>query len=659
VAKSESTDEMITRIRAAARHEERPSVAERAKDSASERMVREGLVLKDRYLLERQIGTGGMGLVFQARDLEEERIAREHGGATAPVRLAIKILQPELRAYVRAQLEELRKTRELVHQNIVRAGDCQHDGDFVFMTMELLDGNPLDKLLDRDFAQGMPWDLARTIIGDLCAGLSYAHDRGFIHCDLKPPNIFITQAFRAKLLDFGIARAARSGRADAESSIPLGLTPRYASPEMLRAWHADGMQGYRWDRRDDIFALGCIVYELLTGTHPFGDEFRDADEAAQHGWSLPRLSDLTARQQTALTKALAFDRAERTSKVEPFMQAFLADDARTSRRLRGPVLGVIGVVAVAAVGVFLWRTPPKIALLQVSPKPTPTQMALITQLGIEAADQSAVASRSTAALRALIEHAPRSVQLGSTQGEILEALTQCQRSGGDCSADRYADERLRQPLLSPYALDPAPVSVGAFQHFVETTGYQTEAERAGTAYHYTPAGLLPRKGESWRNPSGAASPSEASPVVVVSFSDAQVYCRWSGARLPTEDEWEYAARGPKHTPYSTGAASPPTATQSSASPLVGSGPAEGIGGRFRNLSATVWQWTTTDQAASSLAAGETPEKVLKGNSWRERNPADLRAAVRRYSPAHLADDVTGFRCARTVPIWPDADLWLP
>ena len=655
MANTTSADETITQARSTGGREEQAATisSEDATNSASDPVVSEGLVLKGRYLLERKIGEGGMGVVYQARDLEEERIAREHGGNPISDRLAIKILLPGLRSLVLTQLEELRKTRELVHQNIVRAGDCQRDGALIFMTMELLEGRALDKLLDRDFAQGMPPDLARTIIEDLGAGLSYAHDRGFVHCDLKPSNIFITQAFRAKILDFGIARAARSGRADADAVLPAALTPRYASPEMLLAWRTDHMQSYRPDRRDDIFALGCIVYELLSGTHPLGDQFRDVEEAAQRGWRLPQLPDLSARQQAALAEALALDRAKRTSKVERFVQALIAEDPPPRPPRRWLLIG-LAVIGFAVGGAFLLRqTTPKLAPPAPALKGLPVPTALLNKLGIEL-DGNMPAT--AAEVRALIETSPRRVSLGSTGEEIVAALTECQNLGIGCSPDRYTDERSRRPLLTPYSLDRVPVSIEAFQQFVASTGYQTEAERAGVAYHYTSARLVPRKGETWRNALGAHGAAQSEPVVAVTFKDAETYCRWKGARLPTEDEWEYAARGPERTIYPGGATS---AAATPGPPTVGSGPPEGIGGLFRNLSAAVWQWTSTDETTTVLAAGQSSAKVLKGGSWQDSNPADTRAAVRRYSPANLPDDVSGFRCARTTSTWPDADLWLP
>jgi serine/threonine protein kinase/Flp pilus assembly protein TadD len=454
-----SGDETITR------HGGSGAGAEVGFDACGQPVLKEGMILKSRYLLEHTIGEGGMGVVFQARDLEEERIALESGGTVGTDRLAIKLLRPELQRNALAQLEELRRTRTLVHQNIVRAGDCQQEGPLVFMTMELLEGRTLDQLLKRDFAQGVPWGLARTLIAELGAGLSYAHDRGFVHCDLKPSNIFVTQAFRPKILDFGIARALRApGQRD--SSEHAGLTPRYASPQMLRAWRTGQLHSYRPDRRDDLFALGCIVYELLTGTHPFG-QAADADEAAEQGWSLPEIDGLAAPQRRLLAEALAFDAAKRPSKVEHFVEGLVEGLPRQQRASRPPRwtsrrwrLTGASVAALATItALVLWRT---------HPGPSP---AAVTVTG--SAGQPAVASPSAPARSVVVfgfsnlTGDAKDYFAAGISEEVTNALTRINqlhvRSG---------------PFLSP---DGPPVDVSAIAHKLNVANVlQGSVRKAGS-----------------------------------------------------------------------------------------------------------------------------------------------------------------------------------
>ena len=138
-------------------------------------------------------------------------------------------------------------------------------------------------------------------------------------------------------------------------------------------------------------------------------------------------------------------------------------------------------------------------------------------------------------------------------------------------------------------------------------------------------------------------------MVGVSFQDAAAYCRFRGARLPTEDEWEYIARGPERLTFPWGENLDPVLTALPAPPRVSDGPVGGIGRRYRGLSGNVWQWVDTKVNA---------RKVLKGGSWLEPNPANKRAATRRYELPHRADEDSGFRCASAAAEWSDADQWL-
>lgn len=623
----------------------------------------EGSILKNRYLLERKIGEGGMGIVFLARDLEEERIAREqHSGDTRQY-LAIKVLRPDRREFRNAVLEEVRRTRGLVHQNIVRAGDCQQDGELLFMTMEYLEGKTLDALLYENFAQGMPWELARPIIEGMGQGLAYAHDRGLVHCDFKPGNVFITQSFSPRILDFGIARAARGGQKSAESGLPVGMSRRYAAPEVIRAWQEDGLASYRPDRRDDIFALACVVFELLTGRHPFGDSL-DAEQARQQQLFCAAIPGLSARQNAAIAKAIAFDREQRTARVEDLLLELLpgtqpSRSASARPAWRWPAAAGLAVLAIV-LSLALWqraRIVPTQAPAQ-APADIPSTpdrglataaSGLASRLGIDPALVAPAAVSSDTDLAAVVRTAARHVQLGSTPAEIEAALSLCGKYARGCQRDWYADEQVRERTLAPFVLDPEPVTVADFRAFVAATHYRTGAERSGSAFAVINGNLTPVPNGNWRNAVNRGEARDDWPAVAVNFDDAQAYCQWKGKRLPTEDEWEYAARGPDRFVFPWGNELEPALKLSLVPPAVGARPKEGIGGFYRDMSGVVWQWVNT-------ALGD--RKVLKGGSWLEANPANRRAAVHRYEKANTADADSGFRCAANAAAWPDAEFWL-
>jgi eukaryotic-like serine/threonine-protein kinase len=285
-----------------------------------------GQKLSGRYRIERELGEGGMGVVYLATD---EQVTGET--------FAVKVLKESLSTEALDLLrEEVRKTRKLSHPNIVDVHSVNIDGTRLYVLMEYLEGKPLNVLLDEEFGRGMPLSRARPIIEDACAALGYAHDHSVIHSDLKPANIFVTTSGRTKLLDFGIARVSRGPLMHKQLG-PLALTPAYASCEMLAGEEAD--------RRDDIYSLACLIYEMLCGERPFG-RF-NALEARAAGVQVPPLGVLSRGQNGALARALAFDREARTASVEQLLAGLMTDKAPRGRK---NAVGAAIIATVAALG---------------------------------------------------------------------------------------------------------------------------------------------------------------------------------------------------------------------------------------------------------------------------------------------------------------------
>ena len=276
-------------------------------------------------------------------------------------------------------------------------------------------------------------------------------------------------------------------------------------------------------------------------------------------------------------------------------------------------------------------------------------VSLLKSLGIATDTLEPGRDYPASTVRHMIESTPRRVTLGSTPEQIKAAFALCQQYSTDCQLSWYGDESLRSATLGPFELDPAPVSVSAFRQFAESNGYRTQAEKVGYAYALVGGTLQPVSGGTWRNAIKKHPVEDDSPVVGVSFHDATAYCQSKGGRLPSEDEWEYVARGPQRHIFPWGDDAAPVARAMNIPPRVTDGPAEGIGGNYKGLSGNVWQWVDT------VVGGR---KVLKGGSWLEPNPANKRAATRRYEVPARADEDSGFRCARSIAAWPDTDLWL-
>lgn len=303
-----------------------------------------GSILKNRFVLEKEIGRGGMGVIFKARD-----VMKEEAQDRDPY-VAVKILNDEFRRHpdsLKALQRESRKAQILAHPNILNVHDFDRDGPIVYMTMEYLEGESLDRIIKKPTFQGMPPVEALPLIRGLSLALAYAHNKGIVHSDFKSGNVFLTNDGNVKVFDFGIARASKlpgqhSGDETKFDPGTLGaLTPAYASCEML--------EGLEPDPRDDIYALACVSYEILTGKHPFGK--RPATEARDNGLTPAPIKGLSRRNWRGLQKGLAFKREERSASVEEFL-----DDLRI-RKLNKTMVGLGTAAAIALIAIVAIQGP--------------------------------------------------------------------------------------------------------------------------------------------------------------------------------------------------------------------------------------------------------------------------------------------------------------
>ena len=300
-----------------------------------------GSVLKERFVLEEELGRGGMGIVFKARDLRMEEAQDRN-----PY-VAVKILNEEFKRHpesLKALQREFRKAQSLAHPNVVTVGDFDRDGGNVFMTMELLEGEALDRVIKGVRGSGLEKKEALRITRDICRAMAYAHERGIVHSDFKPANAFLTREGTVKVFDFGIARAARrseqaSGTVTLFDASTLGaLTPAYASCEMI--------EGLDPDVRDDVYAIACVTYELLTGKHPF--DRKSALQARDAKLVPDRPQGLSRTQWHALQRGLAFRREQRSASAIELLNGLLPPK-RSPTVYIGAGAAILAVVVVAAV----------------------------------------------------------------------------------------------------------------------------------------------------------------------------------------------------------------------------------------------------------------------------------------------------------------------
>lgn len=224
------------------------------------------IILDNRYQLEEQLGSGGMAVVYRARDLMLER------------NVALKILRKNLSAdpaFRERFHQEAKAAANLSHPNLVIVHDFGLDTGRLFIVMEYIPGDHIKNLLKQQGRFNLEDTL--NLMVQACAGIGYAHRAGLVHCDIKPHNMIVTPDKRLKVADFGIARAFASIQPQEKTEVVWG-SPQYFSPEQA--------SGSAPSPASDVYSIGVVMYEMLTGQLPFlGDSATEL--ARQHRDELP------------------------------------------------------------------------------------------------------------------------------------------------------------------------------------------------------------------------------------------------------------------------------------------------------------------------------------------------------------------------------------
>jgi serine/threonine protein kinase len=318
-----------------------------------------GRVVKGKYKIYDEVGSGGFATVYLGRNMDTNEI------------VAIKVLNRQYTVedrYVERFRREARLAERLQHPNVIRVFDHGIEDGMHFLVMEFVEGLTLDKLIKRKGSLSIEETLSYS--QQACAGLQAAHEAGIVHRDIKPANLMITPAGVLKIMDFGIARVeAMTGLT--QSGMFMG-TPRYISPEMAT--------GSKADIRSDLYALGLLIYEMLTGAPPF-----DADNP----WAVLRQqietdpaplhesrADVPSWLEAVAFKALAKDPADRfqtpadmlaalqqqtpapsrvTAAATPTIIAAAVPAAKAEKRQglpKGVIVGLAGLAAIIVLGLL-------------------------------------------------------------------------------------------------------------------------------------------------------------------------------------------------------------------------------------------------------------------------------------------------------------------
>jgi serine/threonine-protein kinase len=505
------------------------------------------------YVIDGEVGEGGMGVVYRAHDRALDRV------------VAVKCLHanlcgdPEVR---RRFAREARVLRAWRHANVVAVHDFLEHEHLLAIVMELIDGVSLHEHIV-SWRGAVPLPEVSAIFAEILEAMDDGHQNGVVHRDLKPANILLAAGLQPKLVDFGIAKILE-GTTFTVSGALLG-TCRYMSPEQIQRPHLV-------DPRSDIYSLGVTLFETVTGQVPFGGDAHFAIMMAHVQEAPPPPSrhrpDLPEALECLILDALAKDPAARPQTCAIFRERLIEAVAPQPRSRRGDA-------------------PPRL-------------------------------QEKDGGEMILVPEGP--FKMGAQKREIH---------------------------LDAFYLDRRPVTNRQFQRFLEVTGYAPTDEGSKRLLSH------------WRK--GQIPPGlEEHPVVYVSWRDAVAYATWAGKRLPTEAEWEKAARGVDGRKYPWGAMEPTVAVanfgkRTKGTTAVSAHPEGASPYGIEDLAGNVWEWCEDVDDPTFYASGPArnprlvspPDgpRVMRGGAWMY-SAGSLRTTARTAFEMNARFASGGFRCAR-------------
>jgi len=465
-----------------------------------------------KYEIQGEIGRGGAGVVYRGYHPDLNRD------------VAIKVLAPHLverRVVVERFRREARLAAQLDHPNIVTIHDVGVDGDWHYIVMQYLEGQTLTEIIRQ--RGSLPLEKVIPILQSLAQALDYAHSRELVHRDIKPANIIMSPSGHVTVTDFGIAKAAFETRLTVTGTM-VG-TPDYMSPEQVEGLAVDG--------RSDQYSLGIMAYEMLSGQLPF--------EATGPGNMLYKIvhektppigllrSDLPKGVGKVLERALAKKAKERYATATAFVEAL--DQATTGGSAKPRT--VPAQVKEKGDQVLLWGRVPTWAWALAG---LVGLLVLVVGLVIGGGEPGPAGQETPEEISGSYRPERQGVEMVHVPaGEFIM---------GSDTGNSY-EQPIHAVYLDEYWIDKTEVTNAEFAEFVAATDYRTEAERKGGNL-YSVDGRVFTKGANWQHPRGPDSDLsglDEHPAILVSWTDAVAYCEWRGDRLPTEAEWEKAARG--------------------------------------------------------------------------------------------------------------------
>ena len=681
------------------------------------------------YTIVELIGAGSMADVYLARQPSMNRW------------VAVKILSSALvndAQFVARFRQEAQIVAALEHPHILPVIDYGEFEQTPYLVMRYISGGTLQDLPHK--GPMTPADVLRYLT-EIGQGLDYAHSLGVVHRDIKPKNILLDTRGNSFISDFGLAKIVRGGHLTHSGVVMIG-TPHYMSPEQGRGRAVDG--------RSDLYAMGVILYEMLTGHVPFEGDSAVGIVMKHINDPVPAVTRLNSSLPMAfdaiLTRALAKDPAERfqsayemTESVaeafgasvlagpvlkRPLQQTlpievgwriqgakFMSSVVKSVRRQPWPALAAGGGAIVLALMLAVWGVGAFFS-------PGPTAAPILTPIPIaQATWTTAPATPEPTATDSTRTPVPtleptRAITPTDPPFQVADVFTDGMQivyipagnfplgaSPNDVDAEpdeKWISTEPQTVYLDAFWIDKTEVTVAQFIEFLNATNYKTSAEKgepeapagqrdyAGPGgFVFAPSGDQFLPSADWFFPEGRGAPSveqePQAPVVQVSWYDASAYCQWAGRRLPTEAEWDKAARGPIGLLYPWGNTWSPSqvnfcdkncfkswktndddgARRTQAVGAYENASPYGALDMVGNVREWVADWYDLRgyyryPALNPPGPESGTQKVLRGGSWID-TPKNTRASARGPLEPWARDDTVGFRCAASaLPLPPSS-----
>jgi serine/threonine protein kinase len=630
-----------------------------------------GRVIDGRYRIEGLVGVGGMGSVYRAtRVLIGDEVA-------------IKILHTERVADPHAAerfRREAQASARLKHPNAVSIYDFGISSDGLqYLVMELIEGQSLREVMKQ---QGrLPAPFAAEITAQVCAALDEAHRQHIVHRDIKPDNIILNSTasgLRVKVLDFGIAKLRDDAASHLTQTGSVMGTPHYMSPEQCL--------GEELDARADIYSMGIVLYEMLCGRVPFSSPISTAvvvqhvnqpppslrsinvgispqiEAAVLHALqksreARPQTATAFAREVTTATGMVPVHHEDRWSGgiVQPLVSQ-VTDEERTVERRQRNVFEPQTVPKEMAPTIHLSHISGSTGSLPAARPTTGNGTVSVGILSQAAGHKYAIGGAALVLLTIIGLVSWRTLQgiqtptnsnraskteTDATNGPNWPPTGMAYVPGGTFMMGSNQGDLDSRPAHSvtvkPFFIDKYEVTRADYAKFVRETNRRQPLG-------WLENGTFPPRTERW-------------PVTGVSWDDAIDYAKWAGKRLPTEQEWEFAARGsdgrlyPWGTEWKKEAANAGTTTHGRVGDVGEHSEGASPFGAF-DMVGNAWEWTASDWVPYPRGRLQYPpqgdEKVIRGGSW--QSSSQYATTVYRSGIARSGDksgyESTGFRCVK-------------